>query len=212
MTDKVSPGAWASVCECGCLLCGWVVTDGGVLLVLSSTHSPPRWCYHCVQYGAAHPCHKIQVGPGHNQDMSIQQVVGLGGTPKQQRGVLLSPVSGLLSLMADCSEPWVHLTTGWDWMGYASPTLPITATLPDCLSPLQLCHPNTVRSAALPRLLCEYLQPWKHACRHRASLPGKLLARVTHCPGCLMFHRHGQTGRRDRPILARACPNVHEIY
>lgn len=33
---------------------------------------------------------------------------------------------------------------------------------------------------------------------YRASLHGKLLARVADCPGCPMFHCHGQTDRRVR--------------
>lgn len=64
----------------------------------------------------------------------MRQVVRLGGTSAQQRrGVLLSLVSGLLSL-TDRPEPWVHLTSGWDWTGYASPTLPIRPGLPYYLS------------------------------------------------------------------------------
>lgn len=66
----------------------------------------------------------------------MQQVVGLGGTSAAAAAAAWgSFVSRLWPVVSDfdCSEPCVHLTSGWDWTSYALPTLPMTARMPRLL-------------------------------------------------------------------------------
>lgn len=100
-------------------------------------------------------------------------------------GLFLSLVSGLVS---DSSEPWVHISSRGG-IGRATHRQSCQSW-PHCL---------IVASSALSSPLCMYLCSTS-ACRYTTALPGKLLARVTRCPGCIMFHRNAQTGRRDRAI------------
>ena len=71
----------------------------------------------------------------------MQQVVGLGGVSSAAWGFFLSLISDFLSLTVlqsytlNALLPCVHLTSGsgWDWMDYALPTLPIMAEMTaDC--------------------------------------------------------------------------------